>query len=187
MTDLADQMFPPIHKKWEAEFSALNYWRAPVQEFQLPDLTRPSPALSARSDTSTRSALARLRNFSMGGRQSISINGSLSPRGGPGTPAEVSLNADSGSSGERSMHLRQVSSFERLSSRLATLTLSSSPVIGSSSRSFDSRSSVSSTFLDSDEDADLQGDLEGGMFKPGRRPRSTVCRVHWTTTIRILQ
>ena len=73
------------------------------------------------------------------------------------------------------MHLRQMSSFERLSSRLAALTLSSSPitVIGSGSGSFESRSSASSTFLDSDEDADVQADLEGGVFKPGRRSRST--------------
>ena len=173
MTDLVDQMFPPIHKKWESDFTDFNYWKTPVQEFPLPDLTPPSPALSARSDTSTQSALTRLRNFSIGGRQSVSINGAFSPRGGSGTPAEIGVGT--GGPGERSMHLRQMSSFERLSSRLASLAVSSSPttVIGSGSGSFESRSS-SSTFLDSDEDADIQADLEGGVFKPRRRRSTSV-------------
>ncbi|KAH9947171.1 Lipin/Ned1/Smp2-domain-containing protein [Amylocystis lapponica] len=52
MTDLVDQMFPPIHRKWAAEYTDFNFWKTPVQEFPLPDLTPPSPALSARSDTS---------------------------------------------------------------------------------------------------------------------------------------
>lgn len=70
MTDLVDQMFPPIHRKWTPEFTDFNYWKTPVQDFPLPDLSPPSPALSARSDTSNQSALARLRNFSLVSRQS---------------------------------------------------------------------------------------------------------------------
>lgn len=37
-----------------------------MQEVQLPDFSPPSPALSARSDTSGQSAFDRLRNFSLG-------------------------------------------------------------------------------------------------------------------------
>jgi phosphatidate phosphatase LPIN len=66
MTDLVDQMFPPIHRKWTAEFTDFNYWRTPIQEFELPDLSPPSPTLSARSDASGQSRLSRLRNFSLG-------------------------------------------------------------------------------------------------------------------------
>ncbi|KAL4076421.1 Lipin/Ned1/Smp2-domain-containing protein [Scleroderma citrinum] len=173
MTDLVDQMFPPIHKKWEADFTDFNYWKTPVQEFQLPDLTPPSPALSAKSDTSTQSTLARLRNFSIGGRQSVSVNGTPTEIG-TGAGAGTGTSMGVGGPGEHSVHLRQMSSFERLSSRLAALTLSSSPNTIVGSGSFESRSSASSTFLDSDEDPDVQADLEGGVFKPrGRRPRST--------------
>jgi phosphatidate phosphatase LPIN len=157
MTDIVDQMFPPIHRKWAAEFTDFNYWKMPVQEFALPDLTPPSPALSARSDTSNQSTLARLRNFSLVGRRQsrdmtqFSLPAPVMAR--EGTPSRMGL---------RSSHLRQMSSLERLSGRLAALTQSSS------SSGVDSRSS-SSTFLDSDdEDADVE---EGSVRK--RRPRST--------------
>jgi len=63
MTDLVDQMFPPVHRKWAAEFTDFNYWKDPIPEFDLPDLSPPSPALSAVSDTSGGSRLSRLRNF----------------------------------------------------------------------------------------------------------------------------
>lgn len=56
MTDLVDQMFPPVHRSVSPQFTDLNYWRAPIDDFDLPDLTPPSPALSARSG---RSALSR--------------------------------------------------------------------------------------------------------------------------------
>jgi len=69
MTDLVDQMFPPVHRKWAAEYTDFNYWRAPMGDFELPDLTPPSPALSARSDTSGQTRLSRLRNFSLVGRR----------------------------------------------------------------------------------------------------------------------
>ncbi|KAG0698677.1 Lipin/Ned1/Smp2-domain-containing protein [Suillus ampliporus] len=159
MTDIVDQMFPPIHRKWAAEFTDFNYWKMPVQEFALPDLTPPSPALSARSDTSNQSALTRLRNFSLvGRRQSREMKQfSLPP------PVIAREGTPNRTMGLRSSHLRQMSSLERLSSGLAALTQSSS------SSGFDSRSSSSSTFLDSDdEDAEVE---EDGVRK--RRPRST--------------
>ncbi|KAI6042756.1 LNS2-domain-containing protein [Pisolithus marmoratus] len=178
MTDLVDQMFPPIHRKWETEFTCFNFWKIPVQEFPLPDLTPPSPALSARSDKSSQNALARLRNFSIGGRQSISLTAPSLIRGGAatgtgtGTPADVGTLA-TGGAGDRSMHLRQMSSFEKLSSRLAALALSSSPstLVESGEESLRSHSSVSSTMLDSDEEP--EEDVEGGALKRDRRLRST--------------
>ncbi|KAL5487690.1 NED1 [Sanghuangporus weigelae] len=71
LTDLVDQMFPPVNQKTETEYSDVNYWKTPIQEFALPDLTTPpaSPALSAHSDASM-STFTRLRNFSL--RQSTS-------------------------------------------------------------------------------------------------------------------
>ncbi|KZS97849.1 LNS2-domain-containing protein [Sistotremastrum niveocremeum HHB9708] len=63
MSDLVDQQFPPIHRNWVPEFTDFSFWKQPIQEFELPDLGPPSPALSARSDTS---AFTRLRNFGIG-------------------------------------------------------------------------------------------------------------------------
>lgn len=107
MTDLVDQMFPPIHRKWTPEFTDFNYWRAPVQEFPLPDFSPPSPALSARSDTSNQSTLARLRNFSLVGSRQSTMKSEI----GAGEEGE-----------ERSNQLRQMSSFERLSSTLGFMS-----------------------------------------------------------------
>jgi phosphatidate phosphatase LPIN len=68
MTDLVDQMFPPIHRRWVQEYTDVNFWKPPIADIELPDLAPPSPALSARSDSSNVSALARLRSgFSLGG------------------------------------------------------------------------------------------------------------------------
>lgn len=53
MTDLVDQQFPPINRKTAPDFTDFNFWRAPVMQFDLPDLSPPSPALSARSDSTT--------------------------------------------------------------------------------------------------------------------------------------
>ncbi|KAG1830376.1 Lipin/Ned1/Smp2-domain-containing protein [Suillus variegatus] len=158
MTDIVDQMFPPINRQWAVEFTDFNYWKMPVQEFALPDLTPPSPALSARSDTSNQSTLARLRNFSLvGRRQSRDMTQfSLPP------PVLAREGTPSRTMGLRSTHLRQMSSLERLSGRLAALAQSSS------SSGIDSRSS-SSTFLDSDEE---DADVEDGSVRK-RRPRST--------------
>src|SRR4051812_28644081 len=82
MTDLVDQMFPPINRKWTPEYTDFNYWKTPVQEYPLPDLSPPSPALSARSDTSNQSALARLRNFSLGGNSTTISRQTYIKRGG---------------------------------------------------------------------------------------------------------
>lgn len=40
--------------KFKPEFTDFNYWRSNIAEIELPDLSPPSPALSARSDTSSR-------------------------------------------------------------------------------------------------------------------------------------
>jgi len=69
MTDLVDQMFPPVHRNVASEYTDFNFWRPPMQEFEIPDLApeQPaSPALSARSDTSR---LSRLRNFRLVSRR----------------------------------------------------------------------------------------------------------------------
>ncbi|KAH8096741.1 LNS2-domain-containing protein [Cristinia sonorae] len=151
MTDLVDQMFPPIHRKWAAEYTDFNYWKAPVQEFALPDLSPPSPALSARSDTSNQSTLARLRNFSLvGNRSSNNIsNFSLPP---------VDLEAGRGVNGQsrKDQHLRQMSSLERLSSTLASFTSSAAA----------SPRSESPTFFESGTDS---GDEEESEMEKGKR------------------
>ncbi|KIJ56944.1 hypothetical protein M422DRAFT_23082 [Sphaerobolus stellatus SS14] len=68
MTDIVDQMFPPVNRKWAPEYTDFNYWRAPITEFELPESLTipPSPALTARSDNSTQTTLSRLRHFSLG-------------------------------------------------------------------------------------------------------------------------
>ncbi|KAG6896632.1 hypothetical protein C0992_007038 [Termitomyces sp. T32_za158] len=146
MTDLVDQMFPPIHRKWTPEFTDFNYWKTPVQDFPLPDLSPPSPALSARSDTST---LARLRNFSLvSGRQSST----------PVSRASPSPDEHRG----RSSHLRQMSSLERLSSTL-----------GWNQMSNDGRRSASPASLyDSDDEGASDG--EGGHKRERRRSMTSM-------------
>jgi phosphatidate phosphatase LPIN len=162
MTDLVDQMFPPIHRKWTAEFTDFNFWKAPIQEFALPDFTPPSPALSARSDTSNPSTLARLRNFSLVGRKQGRDTKQFSLPLPATAPEGIPILA-----GYRNAHLRQMSSLERLSSRLAALTQSSS------SSGMESRSSSSSPFMDSDEDDAALELEEGGGGARKRRPRSS--------------
>lgn len=146
MTDLVDQMFPSIHRKWTPEFTDFVYWKTPVQDFPLPDLSPPSPALSARSDTST---LARLRNFSLvPGRQSST----------PVSRASPPLDEDRG----RSSHLRQMSSLERLSNTL-----------GWSQISNDGRRSTSPASLyDSDDEG--VSDSEGGHKRERRRSMTSM-------------
>ncbi|KAJ6515505.1 LNS2-domain-containing protein [Mycena sanguinolenta] len=165
MTDLVDQMFPPIHRKWTPEYTDLNYWKAPMQDFPLPDLSPPSPALSARSDNS--STFARIRNFSLVGnsRQSSNIrqaalnavNGSASRETSP-PPGEASRSAD----------LRQMSSFERLSNTLSSSFGKSSPLSDRSRRSVspESHSSSSYTYAESEEE---DGDDELDPDKKRRR------------------
>lgn len=163
MTDIVDQMFPPIHRKWAPEYTDFNYWKPPMQDFPLPDLSPPSPALSARSDTSNVSTLARLRHFSLGGnRQANNVNKFALPP--PAT--ERSADKDNQSQERRNeTHLRQMSSFERLSSTLAVFAQSASPV--SSPRS------STPTFIDSgSEDEDDEGDLEKQKKRWRRRRES---------------
>ncbi|KAJ7068630.1 LNS2-domain-containing protein [Mycena amicta] len=170
MTDLVDQMFPPIHRKWTPEYTDFNYWKAPVLEFPLPDLSPPSPALSARSDTSNQSTLARLRNFSLvGSRQSSNIR-------------QAALNKVNGTHSRETSpppdDFRQISSFERLSSTLsgsfgASSSRYASPSPERSRRSASPESSSSYTYADSDdEDAD-EIDADGKRRKRDRRRSMT--------------
>src|SRR5258708_21678141 len=120
MTDLVEQMFPPITHKWESEFTDNNYWKSPLAEFPLPDLAPPSPALSARSDASNQSAFARLRNFSL--RNTSSGRSSPFP---PSPHIEARRGRDMDATGSHN-HQRQLSSIERLSSALVGLASSRS-------------------------------------------------------------
>ncbi|QRV87873.1 lipin-1 [Ceratobasidium sp. AG-Ba] len=74
MTDLVDQMFPPIHRRWAPEYTDFNFWRAPLPEIELPDLSPPSPALSARSDTSGGSRLGRFVSLGRAASRASSID-----------------------------------------------------------------------------------------------------------------
>ncbi len=150
MTDLVDQLFPPINQKWTPEYTDFNFWRTPVPDIPLPDLTPPSPALSARSDTSTKSALARLRNFSL-------VGSSRRTRS-----AAKDENATSDDL-RKNVHARQMTSLERLSSSLVNgLRRSISP---------DSRSESSVTYAESEPDSDA-GEWEvDGDGKKRRRKR----------------
>jgi phosphatidate phosphatase LPIN len=123
MTDLVDQMFPPIHRKWAPEYTDFNYWKAPMQDFDLPDLSPPSPALSARSDVST---LSRIRNFSLVGSRQSNVPRQIASRETSPQPEEI--------------RLQQMTSFERLSNTLGFRSGASSPT-SLRSRSPDSRSS----------------------------------------------
>jgi phosphatidate phosphatase LPIN len=159
MTDLVDQMFPPIHRKWANEFTDFNYWKAPVQEFLLPDLTPPSPALSARSDTSNQSTLARLRNFSLG----YTSNRSSLLLPPPAT-------AD-----QKSPQLKQMSSFERLGVALSGFAQSSSSSASGSRRSMsrESRTSSSLTYADSVSDDEYGDEGEWNEVTKRRRQERT--------------
>ncbi len=161
MTDLVDQMFPPINRKWAAEYTDFNYWKAPIQDFPLPDLSPPSPALSARSDTSNRSTFARIRNFSLVPSRQPTRSFALPP---PATEAGQQradkISAEIGNQAR----LRQMSSFERLSNTLASLAQSSSSTAGSPSSS-------SPTLLESGESDSEYEDEEGDLEKARRRRR----------------
>ena len=147
MTDLVDQMFPPIHRKWTPEYTDFNYWKPPLRDFPLPDLSPPSPALSARSDTS-HGTLARLRSFNLvGSRQSTR----------PSSPP-IGDRPDQ----HQTAHLRQMSSFERLRDTLGF------PQMGDEARSI---SSVS-TLYDS-EDEEWEVDEDGRRWRRERRRSMT--------------
>ncbi|KAF8743410.1 LNS2 protein, partial [Rhizoctonia solani] len=74
MTDLVDQMFPPVHRRWAPEYTDFNFWRAPLPEIELPDLSPPSPALSAHSNTSGGSRLGRLVSLGRSASRASSID-----------------------------------------------------------------------------------------------------------------
>ena len=147
MTDLVDQMFPPIHRKWTPEYTDFNYWKQPLQDFPLPDFSPPSPALSARSDTS-QGTLARLRSFNLvGSRQATRAS---SP------PVENRPDQ------HQITHLRQMSSFERLRDTLGF------PQAGDEVRSV----SPASTLYDS-EDEEWEVDEDGRRWRRERRRSMT--------------
>ncbi|KAJ9124017.1 hypothetical protein QFC22_000809 [Naganishia vaughanmartiniae] len=82
MTDLVDQMFPPVNRKLQPEYTDFNYWRPSIPDIPLPDLTPASPALSATSESSR---LGLLRNMASGiarraSRQTITSEGTKSPQ-----------------------------------------------------------------------------------------------------------
>ncbi|KAI0041313.1 LNS2-domain-containing protein [Auriscalpium vulgare] len=166
MTDLVDQMFPPIQHKWETAFTDNNYWKAPVQDFPLPDLTPPSPALSARSDTSNQSTLARLRNFSL---RSTSASTRTLTLPAPATSGER-RGREMGPGHGAHTHARQLSSIERLGGVLSSFTLSPSRSVSPDASS--TRYSVSEedeeALEDEDEDED-GGEGRGGAQKRRRR------------------
>lgn len=159
MTDLVDQMFPPIHRHMDAHFTDFNFWRPPMDEDDLPELAPPSPALSARSDTSNQSTLARLRNMSLrGGRTGHQKQFSLpSPATEPSVKGVSKVGDDGkGGSGTRNSHLRQMSSFEKLSNTLSNFVPSTSS--GTASR-MSSPSVLDSG--DEDEEVDLERQARG--------------------------
>ncbi|KAI9000775.1 LNS2-domain-containing protein [Trametes punicea] len=167
MTDLVDQMFPPINRKWASQYTDFNYWKTPIQDFPLPDLFPPSPALSARSDTSNQSTFARLRNFSLvSSRQPSKQPFTLPPPATEPGQGQAARNAQDTSNENR---LRQMTSFERLSSTLASLSLSSSSTVGSPRSSSPTLHDESESEYDEDD-----GDVEGQKVRRKRRRRRSV-------------
>lgn len=158
MTDLVDQMFPPIHKKWAPEYTDFNYWKPPIQEYPLPDLTPPSPTLSARSDTSNQSTLAKLRNFRLMGSRPSSI--SSPPNGFIVDNVNTYPSDITNSDLNRDPELRQMSSFGRF---VNGLRRSVSP----------SSASRSSYAADSDSESDTDGP-HGGEGRHRRRSMTSM-------------
>lgn len=117
MTDLVDQTFPPIHRKWTPEFTDFNYWKIPLQEYALPDLAPSHPY--------------------------------------------------------RNSHLRQISSFEKLSSTLAFMTgINNNNNNGDVSRRSTSPDMSSSSYAGSDEEDgdDIELGVDGRVR--AKRPRA---------------
>ncbi|KAF9480688.1 LNS2-domain-containing protein [Pholiota conissans] len=168
MTDLVDQMFPPIHRKWTPEFTDFNYWKTPMQDYPLPDLSPPSPALSARSDTSSQSTLARLRNFSLGGNASATARQAVSRQSTISSISDAQ-NATDGSP-YRNSHLRQMSSFEKLSSTLGFMSK-----FNDDHDDRRSASPSSSSYLGSDdEDEDVEIGADGRRRRTRRRSMTSM-------------
>ncbi|KAF8806324.1 LNS2-domain-containing protein [Phlegmacium glaucopus] len=165
MTDLVDQMFPPIHRQWTPEFTDFNYWKVPLQEYAFPDLSPPSPTLSARSDTSNQSALARLRNFSLGGN---SARGGHINRHSSVLEAADNVASFDSSQAYRNSHLRQMSSFEKLSSTLGFMRGINN---GDGSRRSASPELSSSSYAGSDDEDGDESELDADGRPRTRRPR----------------
>jgi phosphatidate phosphatase LPIN len=89
MTDLVDQMFPPINRKTAPDFTDFNFWRAPAPQFDIPDLSPPSPALSARSDSS-RLAFPRLGSIASSLSRRSSKQTLVDGATSPGAPSRSS-------------------------------------------------------------------------------------------------
>lgn len=115
MTDLVDQTFPPIHRKWTPEFTDFNYWKIPLQEYALPDLSPLHPY--------------------------------------------------------RNSHLRQMSSFEKLSSTLAFMTGINNNN-GDGSRRSASPDLSSSSYAGSDEEDGDESELGIDGRTRMKRPRA---------------
>lgn len=115
MTDLVDQTFPPIHRKWTPEFTDFNYWKIPLQEYALPDLSPFHPY--------------------------------------------------------RNSHLRQMSSFEKLSSTLAFMTGINNNN-GDGSRRSTSPDMSSSSYAGSDEEDGDESELGVDGRVRTKRPRA---------------
>lgn len=62
-----NEVFPPVSTKFKPEYTDFNFWRSTLPDVALPDLSPPSPALSVRSDTSSR--LSVLGKFTGLGRR----------------------------------------------------------------------------------------------------------------------
>ncbi|ODN96515.1 phosphatidate phosphatase LPIN [Cryptococcus wingfieldii CBS 7118] len=79
LNDLVNEVFPTASSKVKPEYTDFNYWRDPVPDIPLPDLTPPSPALSARSDTSGRySVIGKITGMARRSSRATHPNGSAS-------------------------------------------------------------------------------------------------------------
>ena len=120
MTDLVDQMFPSINNSFEPDFTDFNYWKPSIPDVELPDLSPPSPALSAKSDQSTTS---RLNMF-----WPSSIASSLSRRGSTVTsPLSTAVNDDgkkTGSGRASRASSPSISTYSRAQSPVSDFVLS---------------------------------------------------------------
>ncbi|RXK41028.1 hypothetical protein M231_01659 [Tremella mesenterica] len=54
LNDLVNETFPPVNKKFIPDYTDFIFWRPLIEDVPIPDLTPPSPALSARAETTSR-------------------------------------------------------------------------------------------------------------------------------------
>ena len=120
---VVNEVFPPVNTKFKPEFTDFNYWRASIVDIPLPDLRLPpSPALSARSDTSSRLNVGMLGKIaSLGLRSSRQpllptaaepSSRPSSPLIGPALTADDLSEDDDDSNGRRSRESSMPGSFE---------------------------------------------------------------------------